>query len=265
MVSEYLEDQVRHDPLSLHFCLQTTDAHSKHPRYALNFKGIPYRTEWVEYPEIEKVCKEIGAKPTDTNPDGTPLYTFPVIHDPSTNTVLSDSLPIAEYLEKTYPDHPKLFPPGTRGFHAAFAAAYMSTLHRTGALWNLVALGACTGLTPRSEAYFRQTFFRRSRDGEATPIEELAGSEGSERKEENWREVEAAWVKIGEWYEVVGGGPFLMGGDTPCYADMELAGWLMWARQAWGKDSKDWKRMQEMDGGRWGRFMEAFEKYGAVV
>ncbi|KAJ7192476.1 hypothetical protein B0H12DRAFT_1082684 [Mycena haematopus] len=34
--------------------------------YALNFKRIPYRTVWVEYPEIEARCKEIGAAPTRT-------------------------------------------------------------------------------------------------------------------------------------------------------------------------------------------------------
>ncbi|TCD63609.1 hypothetical protein EIP91_005188 [Steccherinum ochraceum] len=232
-------------------------------RYSLNFKGIPYRTEWVEYPEIEKVCKEIGAEPTDKSPDGKPLYTFPVIHDPSTNTILSDSTPIAEYLDKTYPDSPKLFPPGTKGFHAAFDSAFYSILARTPSLWNLVALGACTNLTPRSEAFFRDTFWRRRCD-ETTPIEELAGSEGSERKEQNWREVEADWVKIGTWYEA-SGGLFLTGGETPCYADIVLAAWLVWARQSWGKGSEDWKRLERLDGGRWGRFMKAFEKYEAVV
>ncbi|TCD63610.1 hypothetical protein EIP91_005189 [Steccherinum ochraceum] len=231
-------------------------------RFALNYKGIPYRTEWVEYPDIEKVCKEIGAEPTDTNPDGTPLYTFPVIHDPSTNTVLSNSIPIALYLDKTYPDHP-LYPPGTKGFHAAFqsTAAYQSPT-----LWNLIAHAACVNLTPRSEAYFKETFWRRKRsETDETPIEELAGAEGSEVKEENWRQLEENLVKMGEWYERSGEGPFLMGGDKPCYADMMIGARLMWARQTWGKDSRDWKRLEGIDGGRWGRFIKALEKYATVI
>ncbi|KAJ8699426.1 hypothetical protein PTI98_002541 [Pleurotus ostreatus] len=45
-------------------------------RYALNIKGIPYQTVWVEYPDIEAVCKKIGASPTG---EEAPHYTLPVI------------------------------------------------------------------------------------------------------------------------------------------------------------------------------------------
>ncbi|KAJ7483558.1 hypothetical protein FB451DRAFT_1234964 [Mycena latifolia] len=53
-------------------------------RYALNFKGIPYKTSWVEYPDIEPLSREVGAAPTRNKPDGRPHYTLPMIHDPST-------------------------------------------------------------------------------------------------------------------------------------------------------------------------------------
>ncbi|EEB99826.1 hypothetical protein MPER_00396, partial [Moniliophthora perniciosa FA553] len=33
-------------------------------------KGIPYELAWVEYPDIENLCKTIGAPATDTKADG---------------------------------------------------------------------------------------------------------------------------------------------------------------------------------------------------
>ncbi|MBH0005029.1 Hsp70 family protein [Pseudoalteromonas sp. SWYJZ12] len=52
---------------------------------ALNYKRLPYQTQWVEYPDIGKVGQEIGAKPTTPNPDGsgTLLWTCPMIIDPN--------------------------------------------------------------------------------------------------------------------------------------------------------------------------------------
>jgi len=93
-------------------------------RFTLKYKGLKDRTEWVEYPDIETVCKKIGAEPTGTHPDGiTPRYTVPVLYDPSTRVVISESGRIAEYLNETYPDTLILFPPGTRVLQAAFRAA----------------------------------------------------------------------------------------------------------------------------------------------
>ncbi|KAI0682851.1 hypothetical protein BC835DRAFT_807562, partial [Cytidiella melzeri] len=57
-------------------------------RYALNYKGIPYRTEWVEYPDIEPLCKKIGGSATAKKEDGRDHYTLPMIYDPSTGEVV---------------------------------------------------------------------------------------------------------------------------------------------------------------------------------
>ncbi|KAL0961286.1 hypothetical protein HGRIS_006246 [Hohenbuehelia grisea] len=43
-------------------------------RFALNYKGLPFKTVYVEFPDIEKVCKKIGAAPTSLKPNGDPLY-----------------------------------------------------------------------------------------------------------------------------------------------------------------------------------------------
>ena len=39
-------------------------------RYALNYKGLPYKTVWLERHEIEQVAKKVGAKATKVKPNG---------------------------------------------------------------------------------------------------------------------------------------------------------------------------------------------------
>ncbi|TFY64395.1 hypothetical protein EVG20_g5963 [Dentipellis fragilis] len=84
-------------------------------RLVLNAKGIPYQTVWVEYPNIAGLCKRIGAEHTEMRPNG-PHYTLPVVQDPNTGAIVSDSFKIAQYLDKTYPDTIRLVPDGTAAF-----------------------------------------------------------------------------------------------------------------------------------------------------
>ena len=82
-------------------------------RIVLNYKGIPHKTEWVDFPDIATVAKRIGAPHTFSRRGGQPSYTVPILHDPATDRSLSGSLQIALNLERLYPHSPKLFPPGT--------------------------------------------------------------------------------------------------------------------------------------------------------
>ena len=66
--------------------------------------------------------------PTGTWPDGSPMYTLPAIHDPSTGTSVADSTAIARYLDATYPDTPRVIPEGTEAFREAFEVALAATL-----------------------------------------------------------------------------------------------------------------------------------------
>lgn len=224
----------------------------------MNYKGLRYRTEWVEYPDIAALCQKIGAGPTGTHDDGSPYYSLPVLHDPTTNRVIPDSTAIADYLDQTYPDTPLLFPPGTRGLVASYQTAMGSILAKTQALWKLVVLRVCLNLNERSHGYFRRT---READ-EGMRLEEIA-PEG-EVRERTLKEFEEELTKIGKWYEVGGGGPFIMG-DRLCYADILLAGHLTWVRVSLGKESEEWKRIAGFAGGFPGRFIEQFEKYQHVV
>ena len=89
----------------------------------MDYKRLPYKTVFVEFSEIARVSQEIGAKPTGTWPDGSPKYTVPAIYDPSTKTAVSDSVAIAQYLDATYPDTPRVIPEGTEAFQETVLVA----------------------------------------------------------------------------------------------------------------------------------------------
>ncbi|KAG1727814.1 hypothetical protein EDB19DRAFT_1941889 [Suillus lakei] len=78
------------------------------PRFVLSYKDLPFVTLWVEYSDIPIAMKSIGAKPNKRR-DGSEVYTVPVLSDPNTGSLITDSLEIASYLEKTYPEKP-IFP-----------------------------------------------------------------------------------------------------------------------------------------------------------
>ena len=66
---------------------------------ALNFKGFPYTTTWLEYPEIAGALEAKGVTP---NASGTP-YTAPAVEFED-GTVVMESLLIARELERRHPE-----------------------------------------------------------------------------------------------------------------------------------------------------------------
>ncbi|KAG1841903.1 hypothetical protein DFJ58DRAFT_732251 [Suillus subalutaceus] len=67
-------------------------------RFCLGHKGLPYEVVWVEFCDIAATMKGIGASPTAGE-----RYTVPVIKDPNTGAVVSDSHAIAKYLGRDLP------------------------------------------------------------------------------------------------------------------------------------------------------------------
>lgn len=68
---------------------------------ALNYKGIPYKTIWVEYPDIAPLLQEKGVPVSQ----GGISYTLPSASFPDGTTIM-DSLEIAKKLDELYPSHP---------------------------------------------------------------------------------------------------------------------------------------------------------------
>ncbi|EPQ54391.1 hypothetical protein GLOTRDRAFT_76864 [Gloeophyllum trabeum ATCC 11539] len=214
-------------------------------RLALNLKGLPFKTVWVEYPDIPSECKKIGAPPTSTEADGTPRYTLPVIYDPSTKKAIADSYAIAEYLDATYPTDRQIIPAGTEGLHAAFNKAFMDSVYFP-CMFTIGPLSV-SALNPPSERYFR------------TIRGDLLALVDSVRPEERWRKVQAAFEVVNGWYEKADNGKVLLMGDTPAWADIVVAALLVCARNLLGRESPEWKAVSEWHGGRWAKLVAALE------
>ncbi|RDX53365.1 hypothetical protein OH76DRAFT_1553479 [Lentinus brumalis] len=233
--------------------------HTWKTRYTLNFKGIPYKTVWVEYPDIQALCKKIGASAADQRQDGTPLYTLPVIYDPNTKSVVSDSAAITRYLDKTYPDTPRLIPEEADALITALEVARWAVFPEMDPR-PIIIPAVFSILRPASQPYFRET--REKRLGK---LEELA-PRGSEKRAKHWEGMQKGLHKIAGWLEADGKEKLFFMGDKKgiSYADFMLAGFFMWFKKCCGEDSQEWKDITSWDGGRWGRFMSALEKYEYV-
>ncbi|KAK0457217.1 uncharacterized protein EV420DRAFT_1549441 [Desarmillaria tabescens] len=223
-------------------------------RYALNFKGIPYHTEWVEFPDIEGLYKKFNIQASSTQQDGvTPYYTVPLLHDSSTGAIISESAAIVEYLETTYPDTPRLIPPGTKALHAAFTSAFEPQIMAI-VPFSIPAVNAI--LNPRSEAFFRKT----REESFGMTIEDM-GPLG-ELKEKQLALLKHDLGKVDKW--MTEGDAFVMG-ETPTFADVTMCAWMLFLRIILGEDSPEWKGLSTWHGGRWGRLVKSFEKYEVIV
>jgi len=234
-------------------------------RFALNIKGLNYRTEWLEYPEIEPLCLKIGAKHTSLKPDGRPHYTCPVLFDPSTGAVISDSPNIALYLDRQYPSTPRLFPEGTKGLIAAYRTIFFDIMLIP--VLKLTILDLWKNLNKESQPYFRDT--REARFG--IKLEEFApkgdGEEETKIREKRWKEVQDGLDKVASWLDAnveQGKGLYLVG-DRVSYPDIMIAGILIWVNRVAGGDFEDWKRIIGLNDGRWEKFFKNFEQYTKVI
>lgn len=253
MVTEHSKGEVRHSPAFIITATQPTNLGTG-TRIALNYKGIPYTTEWIEYPDIENKLKSIGGKPTSKKKDGSDHYTLPAIHDSKTGKVVTDSKDIIVYLEETYPDTPSLFPPGknaaielqTSVFDDAFDPLYPLTLQASNAILN-----------PVSEAYFRRT--REASFGKK--IEEFAPP--GPARDEIWSKFKANLQKLSSAYDANGPNSLFFIDNTFTYSDVVVAAYLLWVKLILGADNAEWKEFASWYGGRWGKFLDATTKWQA--
>ncbi|KAH9480870.1 Glutathione S-transferase-like protein ustS [Psilocybe cubensis] len=186
-----------------------------------------------------------------------PAYTLPAIHDPATNTYLSNSFDIARYLDRTYPNKPHIFPHNTAGVQAPFARAFALNMEP---IFNFLIPEECAVLNPRSQEYFRRTrkeLFRVER------LEDLIPK--GEKRVTEWAKVKLGLDKTDKWFKEAeeNNGPFIMGA-TPCWADFVVGGYMSWARAVWGEESEEWEDIASWNDGRWKRFVEGLKKYEEI-
>jgi len=225
-------------------------------RFALNFKGVPYQTEWIEYPDIADKWKSLGIPHSSYKADGSPHYTCPAIVDPSTGAKVSNSIQIAVYLDQQYPNEAKLFPPGTHALQHAFFDTFEASLVP---LFQFGLPATFKRLNVASQQYFRETREKRlgKKMEEATPV-------GEERAKE-WAKVQAAFDAANKWYQKgEADGPYLLG-KKPGFADFVVASWAFWLKKVCGEGSSEWKDICSWNGGRWASLIDSLEPYQTIV
>ncbi|KAJ4200785.1 hypothetical protein NW759_015811 [Fusarium solani] len=187
-------------------------------RLMLNYKLIPYRTIFLEFPDIEPTLQGLGLAPHDSGSGSKHKYTVPAIQHVSTNTFIMDSPAIAEFLESTYPDPP--LPLTSKLGHEIETKARSAVGPAFGAS---VMPREIYILSPQAQEYFRST--REASLGRR--LEDLLDP----KKEEQ------AWAAVADKMRLVGelmlthkvDGPFVLGAQ-PSYTDFFIAGSLQSAR-----------------------------------
>ncbi|TFY77038.1 hypothetical protein EWM64_g6974 [Hericium alpestre] len=209
---------------------------------------------YAQYPDIQAHCAKLGAPATGVRA-GAPLYTLPVIQDPSTGATVAESFAIAKYLDVTYSRGVTLVPEGTAAFQAMFVDIVHPLLNEHLLQLHLVRIAA--SLNPRSGEYFRRT--REVMFGK--PLEEIAPAPVAVAL---WKKALEGFSRIHGWYNANGEGKVFFMGDAPSWADVVLVSVLAWIRVFNGSESKEWKELMAADEGRWARLWQAMEKYVRV-
>ncbi|KIJ52624.1 hypothetical protein M422DRAFT_156323 [Sphaerobolus stellatus SS14] len=239
---------------------QTWNPMPMRTRICLNIKEVPFKTEWVEYPDIKPTLLKLGAAPSRTLPDGSPYYTLPVISDPNNltadgkPTIVSDSQNIAEYLDEQYPSKTRLIPEGTKALQKLFVKHFFKNFTLPSApIYSYLFL---TVITDTSEPYFRST-------GEAflgKKLEETC-QEGSKEREEAWENVRKGLSQVAAILDRNGDESVFVMGKIPSFADIVIATAL---HKIASFTPRDWEEVCKWDGGRWKAHYQAcagwFEK-----
>jgi len=179
-------------------------------RLLLNFKGLDYKTEWIEYPNIKARLESHIA------PNAEGAYTIPAIQL-SDGTYNMDSKEIAYAISERFPlPHLPIDSPHLSALVPLIIAA-MSPI--PGAYLPLVPKRL---LNPASQPYFYHT--REKAIGMS--LDQLATEKGGENA---WKETEPALKQITELLAKEGG-PFFAGKEV-CYADFVWAAILLWFKR----------------------------------
>jgi glutathione S-transferase len=219
-------------------------------RYALNIKGLPYKTEWLSFLEIPKVLEANGTPKSES--EG---YTLPAILDPNTNKAIGDSIPIMEYLDAQYPDTPQLLSAETREAQLAFINNIGKKVNMTRFPFSIYQIFLIT--LPEDQGHFRTA---REKNFGGRKLEDIEPKDPEERKAK-FEAIKGALDAAAAALEEHAPGKTFYGGDSPVFVDTDLAGTLMCVKNIHGEDSELWKFMMAQNDGRWVKYVAAMDKY----
>ncbi|GAB1315443.1 hypothetical protein MFIFM68171_05653 [Madurella fahalii] len=244
-------------------------------RYALNFKGVAYSTQWVQMTEITKVRRSLGVPPCRKFADGTDFYTLPILTDSETGSAIGDSFDIANYLQNTFPDAGAgdLFPaqqldyecPGALDFvplserndnvHAEYAQFNTNVDMAFSLHAQLMAQGM--RWDPANADTIKAEFARRS--GAASWDDLGISGEARDKMKASLRDT---LRDLAAMFQRDMSGPFMLG-NRPSYADIIVGGWLR--MQSKTLPESEWEEVQTWHDGVFGRLHVALQqRFGDV-
>ncbi|TFK18855.1 hypothetical protein FA15DRAFT_627533 [Coprinopsis marcescibilis] len=218
-------------------------------RFILNYKKLSYRTSWVEFQDVEYMLHSINAPPSGKRSDGRPIYSLPVLVDPTRGDptrpqIISNPNKIAEYLESFYPARP-VFPEGSRSLQTLF-------VHYVQEVFSKPLLPIMVPLSHQQLPEPMQAYFPGA-----------AGALTGPQREEAWGMVKQqfdflATILDKNTGDNDGDGVVAMGHELS-YADFALCSVLIWIERIAAKDG--WSRVRTWNGGRWHRLYERCREY----
>lgn len=258
-------------------------------RLALGFKDLAFRTEWIDIPDIPEVRKSLECPATRKLDDGSDFFTLPLLIDGDEaqeggRKILGDSFDIALHLDSNYPSSGsgRLFPPETRGAWKAYESPAKDTpffapittnagkQYADFATFNLhvdatfsagmILFGQFLPLNPESADEVKALMCKRAHLGSWDDIsitgpartalfenfkKSLEGLAGLFPKREREQESGGEGGKEFLWLE---------GGETPCYADFIVGGWVNMLRCV--MPAAEWEEFIGWYGGVFGRLFE---------
>uniref|UniRef100_A0A383V4R0 Uncharacterized protein n=1 Tax=Tetradesmus obliquus TaxID=3088 RepID=A0A383V4R0_TETOB len=240
-------------------------------RLALSFKQLPFKTTWVDIPDIPEVRKGLDCAAVRKHHDGSEYFTLPMIQDPASGRVIGDSFDIAVYLEDTFPQSGGcLFPPdSTRtgldyesphkdssflvplspqqgGKHADYARFNWHVDASFTAYVGLV--GEFLPFNPQSADRVRQIFLQRGWSGVSL---------SAEHRQQLLAGCKAGLQSLAECFMVNSSGPYLEG-SSASYADFIVGGWLNMFSET--MPAEEWREFRSWYGGAFARLHDALQQ-----
>jgi glutathione S-transferase len=246
-------------------------------RLALSFKGVPFKTTWVDILDIPDVRKGLGCPATRKLDDGSDFFTLPMLKDPASGRVVGDSFAIASYLEDAYPDSGagSLFPQDStrtgldyespckdtpfyaplttnQGFKNEAYARFNVHVDATFTA-HMVLVGQYLPFNPNTAEAVRALFAKRAHlrswddiciQGEARDPIKAAFKE--------------ALTSLAQLYTVHEAGPYLEG-ERANYADLIVGGWLNTFSITMPEE--EWKDFRTWHGGVFARLHDALQEH----
>jgi glutathione S-transferase len=246
-------------------------------RLALSFKNVPFKSTFIDIPDIPEVRKGLKCPATRKLDDGSDYYTLPMLHDPSSDKIIGDSFDMANYLEDNFPASGGcLFPKDSTGTGLDYESPNKDTMffapittnegskNETYAKFNLhvdatfsanvILVAQYMPFNPESAEATKALFVKRAH---LNAWEDL--SVQGEAREQVRAGFKEALKSLAELFMVHESGPYLEGKEAN-YADLIVGGWVNMMSETMPKE--EWEQFRSWHGGVFARLHDALqEKY----